>query len=192
MRPTSRHKLAKAALLMLLFAFMPNAFGQKVQWEDADQGTSPTEKLKSPTTATWLSVAMPGAGQIYNGKWWKAPLVWGSIGAAIYLAIDNNREFNHFADAVQKRADTSQTDPYVGIYNDRALVEFANYHGQQRDFSIIIAVVLYGVQILDANVDAHLYHFEVTDDLSMNLRPKVNTNLMTMRWNVGLSLTFDF
>lgn len=125
----------------------------------------------SPTKATLLSTFLPGAGQVYNGKWWKVPIVYGGFAASTYFIVDNNRELQFWSRIIEQRLDTNQTDEYEGIYGDNQLFAIQNEYRRLRDLSIIVTVAIYGLQILDANVDAHLYNFDVTEDISLEWRP---------------------
>lgn len=125
----------------------------------------------SPSKATWLSVALPGAGQVYNGKWWKVPIIYGGFATSGYFIIENNRQYDFWSEIIDQRLDSTQSDIYEGVYTDNQLFTIQNEYRRLRDLSIIITVAIYGLQILDANVDAHLYSFDVTDDISLNWEP---------------------
>ncbi len=126
---------------------------------------------QSPSKATWLSVALPGAGQVYNGKWWKVPIIYGGFATSGYFIIENNRQYDFWSEIIDQRLDSTQSDIYEGVYTDNQLFTIQNEYRRLRDLSIIITVAIYGLQILDANVDAHLYSFDVTDDISLNWEP---------------------
>lgn len=125
----------------------------------------------SASKATWLSVALPGAGQIYNDKWWKVPIIYAGFTATGYYIYDNNRQLEFWSNIIDQRLDTGQTDQYEGIYSDNQLFTIQNTYRRYRDLSIILTVAIYGLQILDANVDAHLYNFDVSDDISLQWEP---------------------
>lgn len=136
---------------------------------------APEEKVvqdtgHSPTQATLLSL-IPGGGQIYNDKWWKVPIIYGGLATSGYFIYDNNRELKFWTNIIDQRLDSTQTDEYEGIYTDNQLFTIQNSYRRYRDLSIIITVAIYGLQILDANVDAHLYNFDVTDDISLHWEP---------------------
>lgn len=125
----------------------------------------------SPALATWLSVALPGAGQIYNDRWWKVPIIYAGFATTGYFIVDNNRELQFWTDVIDSRLDSTITDDYEGIYTTNQLFSIQNTYRRNRDLSIILTVVVYGLQVLDANVDAHLYNFDVTDDISFKWQP---------------------
>lgn len=125
----------------------------------------------SPSKATWLSVVLPGAGQVYNDKWWKVPIIYGGFATSGYFIYDNNRQLRFWTNIIDQRLDSSQTDVYEGIYNTNQLFTIQNSYRRFRDLSIIVTIAIYGLQILDANVDAHLYNFDVSDNLSFEWEP---------------------
>lgn len=130
------------------------------------------EFLHSPRKASIYSAVLPGLGQAYNQKYWKIPIVYVGLGAFSYLAIDNHNEFNRFKNAYMQRADGEQ-DEFYGILNEQALINEMDRWRKFRDYNIIGIVAIYVLQIVDANVDAHLYNFDVSDDLSFRFAPGI-------------------
>lgn len=184
-------------LLQNLFAqqtdSVATAAPKKVTLEDPEKTWLP-----NPKTATLLSAAIPGLGQAYNRSYWKMPIIYIAEGILVYLIIDNNKNYKEFKEAYQIRTDTSSNktpDQFINhkVYNstDRLRLARDDYR-RNRDLSIVIAVAVYGMQILDANVDAHLRTFKINKELSLELNPffyKYNTyNLAS---GVSLSLKFD-
>lgn len=127
----------------------------------------------SVSKATWRSVMLPGWGQLYNKKYWKAPIVWAGMGTTIGFAIYHHQNYIEFRDAFNIRIDDdpNTSDNYEGIYTDNQLITIQTTYRRWRDLSIILAVGVYALNILDAYIDAHLYYFDISDDLSMNLKP---------------------
>lgn len=161
------------AAFALLFAFSARAQQEdslRVQASPVLQEPAPVHSIR---TATWLSVALPGAGQIYNHKWWKAPLIWAGMGTAIWFAQDNHKIYREFADAFDIRVDgdPSTVDIYQGVYSERQLIVLQNQFRRWRDLNIILTVGVYLYNILDAYVDAHLFYFDVSDNLDLHWRP---------------------
>jgi hypothetical protein len=140
--------------------------------------TATAQKLsvtKSPAKASMYSAILPGSGQIYNEKYWKAPLVYVAMGTALYLANWNQKEYLHYRNAYEYRTDGDATtiDDYDGIYTENNLITIKNYHQKNRDLAYIITAGIYLLNIVDASVDAHLFNFNVNDDLSFKLEPKI-------------------
>lgn len=162
-----------AAALVLLFAFHGRA-----QSEDSLRMSAAVPNTVGITThsvskALWLSTALPGAGQIYNRKYWKAPLIWAGLATTIWFAQDNNKVYRDFATAYDLRVDDdpNTVDAYVGVYSERQLIVLQNQFRRWRDLNIILTVGVYLYNILDAYVDAHLFYFDVSEDLSLHWRP---------------------
>ena len=130
---------------------------------------------KSPAKASMYSAILPGSGQIYNEKYWKAPFIYAAMGTALYLANWNQKEYLHYRSAYEYRTDGDATtiDDYDGIYTETNLITIKNYHQKNRDLAYIITAGIYLLNIVDASVDAHLFNFNVNDDLSFKLEPKM-------------------
>ncbi|MES2863429.1 MAG: DUF5683 domain-containing protein [Bacteroidota bacterium] len=148
----------------------------------------------SPAKAAFYSAILPGLGQAYNKRYWKIPLVYAALGAGTYFIIDNNKKFNLYRDEYKKRlanggvADTS--DPNFGKLSNESIIRGQKFFQKNRDLSVLITAGLYILNIVDANVDAHLLQFNVNDDLS--LKPDLQTNPYTFKQNVGFTLTYQF
>ena len=123
-----------------------------------------------PATASLLSAVLPGAGQIYNRKYWKAPIVWGGLGACGYFFAANHIEYLRFRDAYRDRVN-GIPNPEFDIYDASALRSERDLFQRNRDFAAILGLVVYLLNIVDATVDGHLYHFDVSDDLSLYWSP---------------------
>ncbi len=142
-------------------------------------------------TATLLAL-MPGAGQIYNRKYWKLPIVYAAIGTALYFAYDNHQTYRLYLDAFYAvNGDSTLSDPFNGFYTPRQLIELQDIYRRYRDLSIILAVLGYGLQILDAHVDAHLFYYDVSDDLSLNWQP-TRLNMPWGRPSIGIKAVLHF
>jgi hypothetical protein len=123
-----------------------------------------------PTTATVRSAILPGLGQIYNKKYWKVPIIYGGLGASGYFILRNTRKFREFRSALVAET-KGNAHPYQGIYNEQQLTTLKETYRRWRDLSYISLFAVYVLQVVDANVDAHLYEFDVSEDLSLRIRP---------------------
>ena len=153
----------------------------------------------APSRAAFYSAIFPGLGQIYNKKYWKAPIVYGALGTGIFFYVDNSNEFNRFRDAFARRLNGFQDDEFFDLdgnpnngpdVSDQALQDAQERAQRNRELSLIITIGLYVLNILDANVDAHLKQFNVNDDLSF--KPIIYQNPIDNRLSIGYSLTFTF
>lgn len=147
-----------------------NCLGQEA---DSVQ-TVVAKKPHSPRKATIMSAIVPGAGQIYNKKWWKVPIIYGGFAGLGYLVVTNSNDYNTYKDAYIQRVDgdSATVDVFDGIYTEANLLELQSYYKRNRDLAAIGVVLLYALNVIDANVDAHLFNFDVGEDLTMSVEPK--------------------
>lgn len=124
----------------------------------------------SPRTATILALALPGAGQIYNHRYWKVPLVYAGLGYSIYSLIQNQHSLNEMNDTFRNM--------YArGLTPSKILTNQRNGYRINRDVSIIAISVIYVLQVIDATVDAHFFKFDINQSLSARLNPSTTTFL---------------
>jgi hypothetical protein len=133
-------------------------------------------KVHSPAKATLMSTLVPGLGQVYNKKYWKLPIIYGGIGTSLYFAFSNHKEYNRFKDAYLIRIDTdiNTKDEFDGILSPEDIRSNMDVYRRNRDFSYLIAGLIYVFNIVDAAVDAHLFTFPVNDNLSFYFQPTIN------------------
>ena len=134
------------------------------------------EQTKSPAKSSIYSAIIPGAGQVYNKKYWKAPLIYLSISTALYISNWNKKEYLHYKQALNYRTDADETtiDAYTAVYSESNLLTIKNYHRKNRDLGYIITAGIYLLNILDASVDAHLFNFNVNDELGIQVQPIIS------------------
>lgn len=130
-------------------------------------------RLHSPRKATILSAVVPGAGQIYNRKYWKAPIVWAGLGTCVWFIQDNHREYHRYRNAYLALVDDDPNtiDEFEGRYAPEQVRNVMDTYRQWRDLSYLITGLVYMLNIVDANVDAHFVRFDVSPDLSMSIGP---------------------
>jgi len=141
----------------------------------------------APSKAAFFSAVVPGLGQAYNKKYWKIPIIYAGIGTGIYFYNQNTKDYNRFRDAYKRRLAGFEDDEFQGISDDR-LIDAQRTASRNRDVSIIVSVAFYLLNIIDANVDAHLRQYNISDDLS--LLPNVNMDSLDKQANYGISFTF--
>ena len=140
-----------------------------------------TSKKRSPAgTAALLSAIFPGAGQVYNKKYWKLPLVYGALAFPTYTFIDNLKWFQRtrYAYNVLANKDTGnyknvyvQLQPLVNRGDKSGLQNYRNEFRRNVDYSVLAFILIWGLNVVDATVDAHLRDFNITDDLSLQIKP---------------------
>ncbi len=153
-----------------------------------------TTKVHSPKVAGYMSACLPGLGQIYNKKYWKLPIIYGGFAVLTYYIMDNNANYIKFRDAYIARIDEDPTnDNILPEYTTDNLRIIKNIYWKNRDLSIILSVTLYVLNIFDAIADAHLYSYDVSDDLSFRIDPIIEPAYNVGQVNVngiGFSLNF--
>ena len=145
----------------------------------------------SPRKAALFSAVLPGLGQFYNRKYWKIPIIYAGAITAIYAYNFNNGQYQTFREAYILRRNGDVTTASLNqFYPDiNQLSNARDYYRYYRDFSVILGVILYGLQIADAAVDAHLMSFNVKDDLLVTLDPKMHS-FQDGSQTLGLALQF--
>lgn len=155
----------------------------------------------SPAKAAFYSAILPGLGQIYNKTYWKVPIVYGAIGTGMYFYINNTNYYNKYRDAYKRRLAGFYDDEFYDIngdgvipgtpdVSDDALRDAQEYYQQNRDLSLLITIGLYALNIIDANVTAHLKQFNVSDKLA--LKPYYEYNQIDYTPNYGMRLSLSF
>ena len=144
----------------------------------------------SPSKAAFYSAVLPGLGQAYNKKYWKIPIVYAAIGTGIYFYVTNNNQYNDVRDAYKRRLAGFQDDEFQGQLTDDGLLEAQKTLRRNKELSLLITFGLYALNIIDANVDAHLMQFNVNDDLSF--KPHYKIEEFDNKGRIGLTLNYPF
>ena len=146
--------------------------------------------------AVWLGAILPGAGQIYNGSYWKLPIVYGAfMGCGYAISWTNNRYRNYktayldlYNDAAAGTVTTDESKTYIAVLPDGYTLERVggastwmntlknrqSTYRRYRDYSILATVVVYALSLIDAYVDAQLFDYDISPDLSINLEPQIH------------------
>lgn len=124
--------------------------------------------------AALYSAVLPGLGQAYNGKYWKIPIVYGALGTSGYFIYYWYDFFDELRTAYIARTDEDPLtidNQYDYIPSDETLLQYVTASKRYLDVMVIVTFAVYSLNIVDAIVDAHLYDFNVSDDLSMQISP---------------------
>jgi len=140
--------------------------------------------------AAFYSFGFPGLGQIYNRKYWKLPIVYGVIGTGVYFAGSNGKQLKRLNNALEIRL-SGGSDEFDGIYSDAQLTSIRNSSRRNTELSAILSGLAYGLNIIDAVVDAHLFDFDISDDLSFQWHPNLLTGNNKVVPGIQLSLKFN-
>ena len=149
----------------------------------------------APSKAAFYSAILPGLGQIYNKRYWKAPIVWGAIGTGIYVYSYNNTEYRRARNAFKRRLAGFTDDEFYDLNGDgsgpdvssEALQEAQENTQRDRDLALVITIALYALNIIDANVDAHLKQYNVGDDLAVDFNPYLDINPALVKCDYSIS-----
>ena len=143
----------------------------------------------TPSKAAFYSAVLPGLGQAYLGKTWKIPIIYSAIGASLYYFDLNNKEMNEYRNAYKRRLNGFFDDRFLELaipISTEQLLLGMEFHKNYRDIALVLAVLSYMLNILEANVSAHLLQFNVSEDLS------VTPNLIIDEEIRGLRLALKF
>lgn len=162
--------------------------------------------VPNPQRALWLSLIIPGAGQIYNRKLWKIPIVYGGFLGCLYALTWNNQMYSDYSQAY---LDIMDDDPNTKSYMNMLPLNFnmngrenqykeifknkKNYYRKYRDMSIFAMIGVYLLSVVDAYVDAELSSFDISEDLGLHIEPTIfNTSGRSRNSSVGIQCTLNF
>lgn len=173
--------------------------------------TIPDRKIKpvfipNPTRALWLSLIIPGAGQVYNRKYWKLPIVYGGFLGCVYALSWNGQMYKDYSQAY---LDIMDNDPNTNSYKDMLPINYditgkeerfkeifknkKNFYRKYRDLSIFCMVGVYLLSVVDAYVDAELSSFDISKDLGLKIEPTImNSGHAQKNQGVGLQCRLNF
>jgi len=157
----------------------------------------------APSKAAFYSAVLPGLGQVYNKRYWKVPIVIGAIGVGIYAYKYNDDLYDRYRTAFKRRKAGFTDDEFYDVngsgivpgspdLSDSALQDGQERYQRDRDLALFITLALYALNIVDANVDAHLKQFNVDDNLGLDIKPYLEYNPILGDPNYGVALTIKF
>lgn len=168
--------------------------------QDTIVKSKPIDPLR-PAKAAFLSAVLPGLGQAYNKKYWKIPIVYGALGTGMYFYLTNDKQYIRYRDAYRRRLagftdDEFYINPTTGEQlssprvTDDGLRRAQELFRRNKEVSLLVTIGLYALNIIDANVDAHLLQYNVDENLT--LAPHYELNDIDRSSTVGLTLNFNF
>jgi hypothetical protein len=185
-------------LIGFFFLFNKNFVAAQVITDSLPNKNLETKKLQtqphSPKKATILSAVLPGAGQFYNKKYWKPPIIYAIGGTLGYIAFTNYKQYDTYRDIIIKRTATPDSIPfddiYAALYTTDNLLVLQNGFRTNLEYAAVGLFLIYVLQIVDATVDAHLFYFDISDDLSLNIKPTIQPTRNQMYSGINLTLNF--
>ena len=200
---------------MLLF-FQQNNIAQDSLSVKSEKKKEKTEFIADPQRATMLALTLPGLGQIYNRKYWKVPIVYAGFGGLVYSIGYNSALFTKYMKAYQDFIDLiPETDSYLEVldfadprdydpvlypesYNasyyahyKEGMLRQIDYNRKYRDLSYIGIALWYMVTVLDANVDASLFNYDISDNLALVVAPvQIPSSATGLGVNISMLVNF--
>lgn len=163
--------------------------------------------VPNPQKAMWLALVIPGAGQIYNRKYWKLPIVYGGFLGCVYALTWNGQMYRDYSQAY---LDIMDDDPNTKSYMQMLPLNYniagreerfkeifknkKNFYRKYRDMSIFAMIAVYALSVIDAYVDAELSSFDISKDLSLKIEPAIYNNKGMFAGNstVGVQCKLNF
>jgi len=185
----------------ILFCLLFNWYGNsciaqskgegRLEDDTVESGAPLRKKDLRPRRATIMSALVPGLGQAYNKKYWKLPILYAIGGVLVYFVRFNNQYYKAFSKAYNDTTYSVEHSlqtlvwgtsagsiyPNLGQYSPTNLKTLRDYYRRDRDLSIIGLVGIYLINVVDAHVDAHLRTFNINDNLTMEINPKISPGL---------------
>lgn len=155
-----------------------------------------SSKAYNPRIATYRSAIIPGWGQATNKKYWKVPIVYAALGTTAYIFFRNVKQFREAKSAYINATDGNPGNdslipqPYYSVKDQPERIRnFRNQVRQNVDYTVLFFIAFWGLNVVDATVDAHLKTFDVSDDLSLQIKPGysqlANTNGISLVLHIG-------
>jgi len=138
--------------------------------------------LKVPKRAGMYSAIIPGAGQVYTKKYWKVPIIYAGLITSAYYFKENHDFYDLYKGTYLKRIDGNTADNLD--YSNADLITLTEFYRRNREVSALLFILTYILNIVDASVSAHLFDYDVTEDISLHLQPiymeKENANGLSL------------
>lgn len=207
------------SIIIVTFSFNTNILFAQVLHQQSDTIVTETdstnslvvdtvkEKIHSPRLAAIYSAVLPGLGQVYNRKYWKLPIIYAGAGISAYLIRYNYTIYNNIHKSYRYRKDLL-TETHIGTFSvktisgkltvdldqfsDEDLISLQNSYRRDLDLSVLLVVGIYGLNIIDAVVDAHLFNFDVSNNLSFHFTPEWMPGTAFTNSHTGLCLRVIF
>lgn len=184
--------------VFICFLFWNYSFGQEIYDDlkitrDSTLAAQTIDPL-APATAAFYSAVLPGLGQAYNKKYWKIPIVYAALGAGVYFVVDNQNEYERYQTAYKLRI-SGREDEFNGEdgnpnVSEEGLIRAQEVLKKNRDLALFVTIGIYVLNIIEANVDAHLDDKAFNTNLS--LRPALYISPIDNQAYAGVNLKFDF
>ena len=176
-----------------LFLSIP-ASGQHIK-ADTVVPDSILEKQHSPLKAALMSICLPGLGQVYNKKYWKVPIIYAGLGVMTYYIVTWAQQYSTYKNAyiaAVNHDSTSQYEDLINKYSEEDLLNARENYRRNLEVTCIITGVWYILNIVDAAVDAHLFSYNISKDLSLKVDPVILGRVMSRNFTTGIRFSLRF
>lgn len=189
-------KTGKWAIILCLLCFI-TVYSSKAQDTTviADKDLQKTDSVKphSAKKATWMSLCLPGLGQAYNKQYYKIPIIYAGLGTAAYFYSINIKEYRLYKEAYAAKIneDTTYKGKLVN-YDLEKIRSDKNYYRKNLELTYISFALIYIFNVIDAAVYAHLFDYDISDDLSISVRPEFKPIMQPQQFSTGVSIKLKF
>ena len=189
------HLVLSGMISLLMFLCIPAEV--KAQSSDLKVSIpdSIMEKKHSPRKATIMSALLPGLGQIYNKKYWKVPVIYVGFGVMTYFIVTNTNEYINYKCAYIEKSYGDSTGNYADLvkkYSASNLLAAREYYRRNTEISLLLTALWYILNIVDASVDAHLFTYNISKDLSLKVEPSILPPSYGKNYTTGIRLCLHF
>ncbi len=182
-------------IIFFVWSFCGGVYAQDTLRKDSTATENKAlKKNHKPRTAALLSLVLPGAGQVYNRKYWKPPIIYAALGGVGYFFMKNQNQYTYYRkNLIALVKGDSSVIAKTGYTSDQLQTQKLTFR-KYRDMFGFGLIAIYLVNIIDANVDAHLKSFDISDNLSLQIKPSALffTSLRGMTCGAGLSIKLNF
>ena len=191
--------ICKHYLILIFIAYSWLSFAQMAKETDTliEQKEIVNYKIDplAPARAAFYSAIIPGLGQAKNKKYWKIPIIYAALGTGLYFYADNNKVYKRYRNAYKRRLAGFNDDEFYGlgttpILSNEALIRAQQTLRRNKELSLLITIGLYALNILEANVDAHLLQYNVDNNLA--IKPYLEFETPKNSAQFGLTLNINF
>jgi len=177
-----------------LFNFAQNT-DESLEVSEAEVYIPVTMDPLAPSKAAFYSALLPGLGQAVNKKYWKIPIVYAALGTSLYFYFENDKNYTRYRTAYKRRLSGFTDDEFYGesdipLVSNESLIRAQEILRRNKELSLLITIGLYALNIIDANVDAHLLQYNVDKNLALN--PFIDFDTPDTSAQLGLSINFNF
>ena len=191
---------SSSGFIVVILCFLTGLCSPPVMKAQTISGTpsvpdSVMEKLHSPKKASIMSALLPGLGQIYNKKYWKVPVLYAGFGIMTYFIVTNAQDYVAYKGAYIEKSNGDTTGKYADLvnkYTAENLQSAREYYRRNLEISVLVTALWYILNIVDASVDAHLFTYNISKDLTLKVEPAWFKPFPTGNNHTGIKLSLRF